>query len=266
VLARIAEGRSESGRFAPVDIEQLFHEMGLPAPARMSNVLATLERSGLIARIRGRGGVWRLTPRGRADASHSFSDIDVTMLLVEAASTGSAILGRTTHPVIPPSLAPPELLAGLSRFLDQFPFERNVFGMTRFPDEEDEDPVRDALTAARDVCAMHGLAFHLASDRAIADDLWANVAGHMWASLAGIAFLEDRAARGLNYNLTIEVGSMLMAGRRCALLKDVSIVRLPTDLVGKIYKGVNFDNPGSVAEAIHTWIADDLGLGRCDNC
>ena len=59
---------------------------------------------------------------------------------------------------------------------------------------------------------------------------------------------------------------MLMAGRRCALLKDVSIDRLPTDLVGKIYKGVDLDNPRSVAEALHTWIAEDLGLGRCDNC
>jgi hypothetical protein len=44
---------------------------------------------------------------------------------------------------------------------------------------------------------------------------------HMWASKYGVAFFEDRRGRGMNYNLTIEVGCMLMAGRRCGLLKEV---------------------------------------------
>jgi hypothetical protein len=55
--------------------------------------------------------------------------------------------------------------------------------MTRFPDEQDEanpDPLGPALEIARDACASHGLEFHLASDRMIVDDLWANVAAHMW--------------------------------------------------------------------------------------
>jgi hypothetical protein len=92
------------------------------------------------------------------------------------------------------------------------PFETNVFGMTRFPDTSETgkqpDPVVPALKAAREVCRLHGLQFHLASDRAIVDDLWANVAAHMWASQYGIAFFEDRRDRGMNYNLTLEVGSM----------------------------------------------------------
>ena len=113
---------------------------------------------------------------------------------------------------------------------------------------------------------MHGLEFHLASDRAISDDLWANVAAHMWASRYGIAFFEDRRDKGVNYNLTIEVGAMLMTGRRCALLKDTSIDKLPTDLVGKIYKGVDFNDVTSVEVALHMWIRDDLGSGACARC
>jgi hypothetical protein len=72
--------------------------------------------------------------------------------------------------------------------------------------------------------------------------------------------------RGMNYNLTIEVGSMLMTGRRCALLKDRSIERLPTDLIGRIRKDIDLDDLGTVSKAIHTWIRDDLGLGACDAC
>lgn len=98
------------------------------------------------------------------------------------------------------------------------------------------------------------------------DDLWANVAAHMWASQYGIAFFEDRRKKGLNYNLTIEVGSMLITGRRCALLKDRSIVKMPTDLVGKIYKSVDFGKSETISDALHEWIRDDLNLGPCSAC
>ena len=141
--------------------------------------------------------------------------------------------------------------------------------MTRFPDQpahHDADPVAAALSAARIACRQHGLAFHLASDRMIVDDLWANVAAHMWACRYGIAFFEDRRGRGINYNLTIEVGGMLMSGRRLALLKDTSIERLPTDLVGKIYKSIDLECPDEAASVIHVWLRDDLGLGRCPQC
>lgn len=113
---------------------------------------------------------------------------------------------------------------------------------------------------------MHGFAFHLTSDRAIHDDLWTNVAAHMWASRYGIAFFEDSQGKGLNYNLTIEVGSMLMSGRRCALLKDRSLPKMPTDLVGQIYKDVSLDNPITVSNAIHLWLTQDIGVDRCSEC
>jgi hypothetical protein len=88
----------------------------------------------------------------------------------------------------------------------------------------------------------------------------------MWACRYGIAFFEDRRGRGINYNLTIEVGGMLIAGRRLALLKDGSIDRLPSDLVGKIYKSVDFDDVNATAAAIHLWLGDDLMLGACPQC
>jgi hypothetical protein len=106
--------------------------------------------------------------------------------------------------------------------------------MTRFPSVKDEasapDPVKRALEVAREACEAQGLEFHLASDRQRHDDLWFNVAGHMWACKYGIALFEKLAQpqKGINLNLTLEVGSMLMAGRRCALLKDKPIEQLPS--------------------------------------
>jgi hypothetical protein len=73
-------------------------------------------------------------------------------------------------------------------------------------------------------------------------------------------------ARSTTTTSRIEVGAMLMTGRRCALLKDKDTPNLPTDFVGQIYKSVDFDDLAKVAEEVHLWAAEDLGLGRCEHC
>ena len=56
-------------------------------------------------------------------------------------------------------------------------------------------------------------------------------------------------------------------GRRCALLKDrTQEEALPTDLVGQIYRLVDFDDLGQVTLAIDDWAANDLGFGPCVDC
>jgi hypothetical protein len=199
------------------------------------------------------------------------TEIDTMVLLAETSRNPVTAFGHTVHPTIGPFLAPPDLLKPMRDFLEEFPFENNVFGMTRFPNEGQTnegllDALAPALALARAACASHGLVFHLASDRMIVDDLWPNVLAHMWASRYGLAFFEDIAGRGLNYNLTIEVGGMLMSGRRTALLKDQTVEQLPTDLVGKIYKPVRLTTPSTVRKAVHSWLRDDLSQGTCPDC
>jgi hypothetical protein len=271
VLARLVQARSDEGGFRAVGVNALFDELRLPSPPKTYNVLAALERDGLVRKAEKVTGLWRVTPKGVAAADTLVTGIDLAALAAEAVTTGT-ILGGAPHPVILPEYgAPPVLVSILREFLREHPFDYNVLGMTRFPTEgegEPPDPVKDALTIAGGVCRAHGLEFHLASDRQLHDDLWTNVAAHMWASRYGVAFFEDLATpkRGLNYNLTIEVGAMLMTGRRTALLKDSSIPRLPTDLVGRIFKEVDLSAPKTVEDALHAWARDDLGLGSCDDC
>ncbi len=269
-LARMAQSRGGAPDFTVRAVDALFHELSLPAPAKPHNVATALERNGLIRRGKDRG-VWRVTPKGRAESETVVSGIDLAVLVAEAAAAG-ARLGGAAHPVILPEFgAPPDLVAILREFLHQHEFDRNVFGMTRFPREgssEPPDPVKNALEVARATFKAHGLEFHLASDRQLHDDLWTNVAVHMWASRYGVGFFEDLAkpASGLNYNLTTEVGAMLITGRRCCLLKDPSITSLPTDLVGRIRKDVSLRDADTVETMLHAWIRDDLGLGPCPAC
>jgi hypothetical protein len=154
--------------------------------------------------------------------------------------------------------------------LDDYDFEQNVFCMTRFPESAIDtkylDPVNEIIPAARTALGQHGLALHLASDRQLDSDLFGNIAAHMWACRFGLALFEDRLGRGLNYNLSIEVGSMLMTGRTCALLKDTTIDAMPTDFVGQIYKPVDFGKTDEVVAEIHRWAVSDLGLPPCSHC
>lgn len=269
-LGRMAAARSETGDFSVPTLAALFQESHLPAPPRIDHVLTSLASAGMVRRA-SRRGRWLVTPVGRAESEEQVSGIDLAALAAEAAASG-ARLGGTPHPVILPEFgAPPELVPALRTFLAEHDFERNVFAMTRFPREgsaEPPDPVREALDIAGEVCAAHGLELHLASSRQLHDDLWTNVAAHMWACRYGVGFFEDLAdpPRGLNYNLTTEVGSMLMTGRRCCLLRDPSVSSLPTDLVGRIRKDVDLRKPRTVGRALHLWIRDDLGLGPCKAC
>jgi hypothetical protein len=148
--------------------------------------------------------------------------------------------------------------------LDISPFERNVFLMTRFPPEEDAGhPLATVIATIRDVLGDHGLTLHMASDRQVDDQILGNVAAHMWGSKYGLALLEtfDEPADGhLNDNVLIEIGAMLMTGRRCGLFKDARAPSLPRDFVAQIYKEIDISNPDDVEATTLGWLRDDLRL------
>ena len=130
--ARLAQARSDSGRFAPSVIDALFEELGLPGPAKVSNVLASLEKKGLVTRSRRGKGSWKLTPEGaigvdRSGARDGFGGprcrgINGRRTLCRSRSApGGATVARA-----------PELLLPLRSFLDEHPFDTNVFGIRAF--------------------------------------------------------------------------------------------------------------------------------------
>jgi hypothetical protein len=267
VVGDIAGLRNEDGWFQARQIDELHEALRIPAPKNTRATLTNLSSHGLVMR-RAAGG-WSVTPLGRERAISIVGDLDPARVAIAFANTPGALLGSVQHSLIPPELAPIQWVGPIKRLLDRFPFERNVFCMTRYPDKAEgdlDDPVRTVISTTRKVLSAHGLTMLLASDRAADDDLFGNIAAYMWASQYGIGLFEDRLGRSLNYNLVIEVGAMVMTGRRCAMLKDVTAPEMPTDLVGRIYKDVDFDRPSGVATAIHLWVAEDLSLGRCPDC
>lgn len=263
VTGAIVGARLGDGWFTPGQITDMFELLRLPRPGNVSQALASLKAKGRVVRRR-TGGSWSLTPEGHEVVSGLIEGLDASAIEAEIALVGSAELQQAQHPLIPPELAPVRWAVPIGRLLEQFPFDSNVFCMTRFPREEKEDelpdPVRDVIGIARETLKAKGLHMHLASDRQADDELFGNIAAHMWACKYGIGLFEARFGEEFNDNLQIEVGAMLMTGRRVVLLKDRDTPEMPTDFVGHIYRGVDFDTPKSVAQALDGWITCDLGI------
>src|SRR4051794_6334530 len=79
-LARLAQSRGGSPDFTVRAVDALFHELSLPAPAKPHNVAAALERNGLVRRGKDRG-LWRVTPKGRAESEKVVSGVDLAVLV-----------------------------------------------------------------------------------------------------------------------------------------------------------------------------------------
>jgi hypothetical protein len=260
VLAHLALQQSGDKAANPGAIKALFISLNLPVPKNISQHLAGLRAADMV--MQPSSGRWAVTPEGVEEIRRLMEGVGDEELSLAAQQTGEPSFAGTSHHLIPAEWAPGTFRVGIARFLEGHPFESNVFGMSRYPDEKEEsDPVRQALTVCRGVCAAHKMEFHLASDRSVVDSLLANIAASMWASKFGILLLEDLEGNGLNYNAIFEAGGMIVTGRRCLILKDESVAKVPTDIVGNIYKSVDLRDPDSVTAAVRGWITNDLALG-----
>lgn len=269
VVCSVAAARSEEGAFTAAEAQWIFDKVWVPRPGNIHDRLDVLEQQHLVRRAP-RKRYWGITPRGTEVVQVLLQRVDAAAIEVELCGTFGSQFGHARHTLVPPSFAPVKWLKPIGRLTEEFPFERNVFLMTRFPRDRSDtqylDPVRDIIPVIQAALAAHGLVLHLASKRQLDDDVLSNVAAHMWACNYGIGILEDRIQRGLNYNVMTELGAMLMTGRRCALLKDSTVLGLPTDLVGQIFKPVDVNNAREVDAVVHNWASEDLGLGACSRC
>ena len=258
VMCDLLGRRSPLGQFVAADVTEAFLSLSVPPPENTGPLLATLRSRGHV--LQHPTGRWSVTPTGIEAVSEMglglAPEIDRQIEDIDGAQ-----FAHVDHTLIPSWAAPPRWQVGIRRLHERYPFETNVFCMTRFPSEGDTpDPVKCAIAIAREVLAEYELHLHLASDAVFDDDLLGNVGAYMWACRYGMAIIEDRALRGLNSNAIIEVGGMILTGRRCVILKDRTAPSLPTDLSGQIYRHVDLDRPESVRLALEDWAGSDLGI------
>lgn len=264
-LGQLVALRAQSATFSRDEIIALGEQLRLPRLGDVMRELTRLKDEGFVMRRRDRG--WAVTPEGE---QHLLNTVGELAPLTRDVDVVGAVLGTARHQVIPAALAPEPWMPAISRLLERQPFDRNVLLMTRFPRQRD-DPLVGLIESARSVCTAHGLKMHLAGDENADPVLFNNVAAYMWACRFGLAFFEAHGdppnkPAALNQNLLIEVGGMLMAGRRCAILRDSSVEQMPTDLVGHIFHSLNLADLDAATAQVHRALVRDFGTARCPRC
>lgn len=121
---------------------------------------------------------------------------------------------------------------------------------------------RKIAKAVRDTLKDFGIDGVRADDKEYADDLYTNVKTYMDECLFGVSIFERLEGQEINANVAFEVGYLLGKGKKVCLLKDMTLERLQSDIVGKLYK--DFDPqevPRTIRTALSKWL-EDQGYSR----
>jgi hypothetical protein len=164
------------------------------------------------------------------------------------------------------------VVKGCSKLLKDFPFEKNVFVMMKFPDKDNpstEDKLLDKIwdSINSTLNQSYGVRVLRADKKDYSQGgwLWDNVCVYMESSKYGIAVLENLSSSEFNPNVAIEFGYMKGLCRNVLLLKEKSFNNIRADLIGHMWKEFSAISESiievTVSAAIHSW-AVDIGLHR----
>jgi hypothetical protein len=123
---------------------------------------------------------------------------------------------------------------------------------------EEIDVFENIENIIKETLNKFGFKGHLAKDKEYSDDLWDNIRIYMHACKYGIAIFEQIKDCDFNPNISLEIGYMYAMGKECLLLKDKNLIKLPTDICGKLYRDFNHEKLSSLTTKLETWIKEKL--------
>lgn len=149
----------------------------------------------------------------------------------------------------------PELQPFMESFRKDHPSsEKCAFIMMQFTNTRLHNEI---IMTIKSSCASHGIVALRADDKSYSDDLLPNVRTYMHSCGFGIAIFERLTSEIFNPNVSLEVGYMMALGKPTLLLKDSTLSSLPTDLVGRLYKTFDTQNPQeSMPPVIEKWLGE----------
>lgn len=144
----------------------------------------------------------------------------------------------------------------LDKFKQDYPDKNKViFVMMQIAKTKTHD---DILTTIQNTVMRYGLTAIRADKKDYHEDLFDNVKTYMNGCGSGIAVFETIQDTGFNPSVALETGYMIALGKPVCLLKDNTITALPTDLVGKLYKGFGIRTPeNTIPEQLEKWLSDN---------
>jgi len=152
---------------------------------------------------------------------------------------------------------------GLLKFLKEHRPEKTVFIMMKFSggDPDRDKKLENLYTSIKLELDKYGLEAVRADEKDYSDTgyLWDNIQIYLNGCGYGIAVLENLYYNEMNPNVALEYGYMMAKGKKVLLLKEKTFQNINADILGKIWKEFDIDDPNTVKKAIQSWMVD-LGI------
>lgn len=193
--------------------------------------------------------------RGKSAIPMDESDLNDYVCLARNKRLTDAVLIREPGGEKKMRKVPPEILRSLKLFRSEHRNpSKTAFIMMQFGKTAAHDRITRGI---RDVLQQHGLRALRADDKEYHRDLFPNILTHIYGCGFGIAVFERIEADKFNPNVALEVGYMMALGREICLLKDKTLTHLHTDLMGKLYREFDPQNPEeTIAGELIKWAKD----------
>lgn len=154
-----------------------------------------------------------------------------------------------------PTLFPVEIKESLEMFRRDYPNPNKVaFVMMRFGQTSAHQQIEAGIKGA---LKPSGIAAVRADEAEYHEDLYYNILTYMYGCGFGIAVFERIEADEFNPNVSLEVGYMMGLRKRVCFLKDKTLKTLHADLVGKLYRVFDPQNPvATISVELSQWLKD----------
>ena len=159
----------------------------------------------------------------------------------------STDMGERTIPI--------EIQDSLGLFKKDHPDAARVgFIMMKFKDTPAHDKI---LKSVKNTLRKHGLEGIRSDEREYHKDLFYNVETYMQGCGFGIAVYDRIEEEGFSPNVSLETGYMMALRKHVCLLKDKNLQTLHADLLGKLYKPFDPQNPEkTIPDELSKWLHD----------
>ena len=150
---------------------------------------------------------------------------------------------------------PPEIQQSIRDFRLDHPDPRKVaFLMMKYGKTKAHENIVEGI---RQALAPQGIVALRADEKDYHADLYPNILTYLHGCGFGIAVFERIEQEEFNPNVSLEVGYMIALEKRVCLLKDRTLPKLHTDLVSKLYKEFDPQDPiASIPPVLTKWMKD----------
>ena len=154
-----------------------------------------------------------------------------------------------------PMHVPPEIQQSIRDFRLDHPDPRKVaFLMMKYGKTKAHENIVEGIKQA---LAPQGILALRADEKDYHADLYPNILTYLHGCGFGIAVFERIEQEEFNPNVSLEVGYMIALEKRVCLLKDRTLPKLHTDLVSKLYKEFDPQDPiASIPPVLKKWMKD----------